>query len=313
MSERKVLTKYYPPDFDPSKITRSRLKKDPSSSASSKLATVRLMAPFSMKCLSCGEFIYKGRKFNARKETTDEKYLAIAIYRFYIRCTRCSAEITFKTDPKRMDYVAERGAKRNFEMWRQQDPDGDANANGGGDNHLETEEEMLDRLESEAALANGGAGAMADLEAKVHDARTEMAIADALDEIRVRNARIQRAEGREGGQDEAVRVAEAKRRREEEERIRVEREDEEAARRAFARGRGHGDDDDDGGGEIDGPGDDTGDGDRGDEEGKRTMMPPPLPPPPSLPAPPAFKKTVKKKKDFSSALGIVRKKQPSLV
>jgi hypothetical protein len=100
------LTKYYPPDFDPSAITRT--KKVPG--AKVKLLTVRLMAPFSMRCTSCGkleyepltifvgrvanyvvtgEYIYKGRKFNARKETTEEKYLSITIYRFYIRCTVC--------------------------------------------------------------------------------------------------------------------------------------------------------------------------------------------------------------------------------
>ena len=81
MSERKVLTKYYPPDFDPSKITRTRGPKV----VGPKTQTVRLMAPFSMKCMSsmtarlwgwmneadkclgttCGEYIYKGRKFNA--------------------------------------------------------------------------------------------------------------------------------------------------------------------------------------------------------------------------------------------------------
>lgn len=97
MSERKVLSKYYPPDFDPSKITRSRAPKQ----AGPKVQTVRLMAPFPMKCTACGEYIYKGRKFNARKETTEEKYYSIPIYRFYIRCTRCSGEITFKTDPKK--------------------------------------------------------------------------------------------------------------------------------------------------------------------------------------------------------------------
>jgi hypothetical protein len=88
MSERKVLTKYYPPDFDPSKIVRSRAPKQ----AGPKVQTVRLMAPFPMKCTACGEYIYKGRKFNARKETTEEKYYSIPIYRFYIRCTRCSGE-----------------------------------------------------------------------------------------------------------------------------------------------------------------------------------------------------------------------------
>ncbi|KAG9568736.1 hypothetical protein KCV01_g19843, partial [Aureobasidium melanogenum] len=72
MSERKVLQKYFPPDFDPSKMVRQRGPKK----TGPLLQTVRLMAPFSMKCNACGEFIYKGRKFNARKETTDEKYYA---------------------------------------------------------------------------------------------------------------------------------------------------------------------------------------------------------------------------------------------
>jgi hypothetical protein len=44
------------------------------------------MSPFSMRCESCGEYIYKGKKFNARKETVEgEMYLNIKIYRFYIR------------------------------------------------------------------------------------------------------------------------------------------------------------------------------------------------------------------------------------
>ncbi|GAW25407.1 putative cell cycle control protein cwf16 [Rosellinia necatrix] len=82
MSERKVLTKYYPPDFDPSAIERVRKPK----ATGPKVQTVRLMAPFSMKCLQCGEYIYRGRKFNARKETPpDEKYLGIQIFRFYIK------------------------------------------------------------------------------------------------------------------------------------------------------------------------------------------------------------------------------------
>jgi hypothetical protein len=58
MSERKVLSKYYPPDFDPSKIGRTKGPKQ----VGPKQITVRLMAPFSMRCTACGEFIYKGRK-----------------------------------------------------------------------------------------------------------------------------------------------------------------------------------------------------------------------------------------------------------
>ncbi|KAF4523632.1 hypothetical protein B566_EDAN010141 [Ephemera danica] len=108
MSERKVLNKYYPPDFDPSKIPRMKLPKN-------RQYTVRLMAPFNMRCSTCGEYIYKGKKFNARKEDVENSdYLGIRIYRFYIKCTRCLAEISFKTDPRNTDYEIEAGATRNF-------------------------------------------------------------------------------------------------------------------------------------------------------------------------------------------------------
>ncbi|KAK8135450.1 hypothetical protein PG984_003390 [Apiospora sp. TS-2023a] len=174
MSERKVLSKYYPPDFDPSALGRQRKPKQ----AGPKVITVRLMAPFSMRCLTCGEYLPKGRKFNARKETNqEEKYLGIQIFRFFIRCTRCSAEITFKTDPRVNDYVCERGAKRNTEPWRPLKE--------------ETDEERLDRLEKEEEERN----AMEELEAKTVDAKREMAVADMLDEIRTSNARRDRTGG----------------------------------------------------------------------------------------------------------------------
>ena len=73
------LQKYYPPDFDPSKIPRMKLPKN-------RQYTVRLMAPFNMRCATCGEYIYKGKKFNARKEDVENQdYLGIRIYRFYIK------------------------------------------------------------------------------------------------------------------------------------------------------------------------------------------------------------------------------------
>ena len=74
--------------------------------------TVRLMAPFSMRCNRCGEYVCelsilhsllfsifglsgrdgiwtdlpdKGKKFNARKETAEgEEYYGIKTFRFYI-------------------------------------------------------------------------------------------------------------------------------------------------------------------------------------------------------------------------------------
>ena len=178
-----------------------------------KVQTVRLMAPFSMKCTSCGEYIYKGRKFNARKETPEsEKYLGIQIFRFYIRCTRCSSEITFKTDPKNQDYTCERGAKRNTEPWRKVEDE------------AETDEQRLDRLEKEEEERN----AMEELEAKTIDAKRDMAVADALDEIRTRNARLERA-NHDGmlGDANLARPDDDVRRREDEE-------DEEAYRKAIA-------------------------------------------------------------------------------
>lgn len=218
MSERKVLTKYYPPEFDPSKIARTPKHLRPTGP---KTIPVRLMAPYSMKCTSCGEYIYKGRKFNARKETTEEKYLNITIYRFYIRCTRCSSEITFKTDPKNMDYTAERGANRNFEAWR--DPT--------SAELKETDEERLDRLEREEAeeAENAERNAMEELEQKMQESKTEMQVADALDEIMQRNARIERGEKGAKEQEALDQVRDQARNLQRA----AEREDTEAARLAF--------------------------------------------------------------------------------
>ncbi|KGO63557.1 CWC16 protein [Penicillium italicum] len=185
MAERKVLSKYYPPDFDPSAIEGKSKRSRKDGKAEQKLPASRLMTPFSMQCTHCGEFIPKGRKFNARKEIADEKYLSISIFRFYIRCSRCSGEITFRTDPKNNDYQCERGAKRNFEAWR------DAQDEKYKD---ETEEQTLDRLEKEhgAKEEQLERDKMAELEDKMLDSKREMKIADALDEIRTRNANFER-------------------------------------------------------------------------------------------------------------------------
>jgi hypothetical protein len=76
------------------------------------------------------------------------------------------------TDPKNMDYTAEAGAQRNFEPWRE--------------NHIEEADEMLQRLEAEAAGTE--AEAMQDLETKTMDAQRDVAVADPLDEICAVNA-----------------------------------------------------------------------------------------------------------------------------
>ncbi|KXN87723.1 hypothetical protein AN958_08199 [Leucoagaricus sp. SymC.cos] len=172
------------------------------------------MAPFSMRCNTCGEYIYKGKKFNARKETVEgEDYYGIKIFRFYIKCTLCSAEITFKTDPKNTDYAAEHGASRNFEPWREE--------------KAVEEEDRLAKLEEEEN------NPMKALENRTVDSKREMDVLDALQDIRARNARNERV-----GQavDLLARInAQEVEDEEEAERERLEEEDEKLVREVFSK------------------------------------------------------------------------------
>ncbi|KIK08113.1 hypothetical protein K443DRAFT_583804 [Laccaria amethystina LaAM-08-1] len=207
MSERKVLNKYFPPDFDPDLIPRRKLPKNSQQ-------VVRLMAPFSMRCNTCGEYVYKGKKFNARKETVEgEDYYGIKIFRFYIKCTLCSAEITFKTDPKNTDYTAEHGASRNFEPWR--------------DERAVEEEDRLAKLEEEEN------NPMKALENRTVDSKREMEILDALQDIRARNARNERV-GQSVDLLAHAQMAEVEN-EEDAERKRLEHEDEKLVEEVFSR------------------------------------------------------------------------------
>ncbi|AMD22921.1 HHR152Cp [Eremothecium sinecaudum] len=141
MSERKVINKYYPPDYDPQeaeKQVRQLSKKLKTMQKDS--VTIRLMTPFSIRCLKCSEYIPKFRKFNGKKEVLPEKYLdTIKIFRLSIKCPRCSSMISFRTDPNRGDYEMEVGGVRNYVRE-------DEKSNIRAD---ETTEETLDRLMKE--------------------------------------------------------------------------------------------------------------------------------------------------------------------
>lgn len=163
MGERKVLNKYYPPDFDPAKIPRRRQPKN-------QQIKVRMMLPMSIRCTTCGNYIYKGTKFNSRKEDVlGETYLGIQIFRFYFKCTKCSAELAIKTDPQNSDYVVEAGATRNFEPWRDQDEE------------VDKEKRKRDAEET--------GDAMKSLENRTLDSKREMDIMAALDEMKSMKSR----------------------------------------------------------------------------------------------------------------------------
>jgi len=204
MSERKVLNKYYPPDFDPSKIPKSKEKRNAT-------FAIRLMAPCNMRCTTCGEYIYKGRKFNARKEDVDDmNYLGLRIYRFYIKCTACVSEICFRTDPETTDYVLEAGATRNFEA-------------------LKKAEDQADR-EAEARKEELENNPMKLLEERTAASKNEMEVAESLEELRELNRRTV-AVDYTSMLDKYQRAREVE---EEEE----ERKDEEFVKAVFSRGEG---------------------------------------------------------------------------
>ncbi len=166
MGERKVLNRYVPPDFDPSILPKFKREKD-------KKIEVRMMLPFSMRCNTCGEYMYMGKKFNSKSEIVKgDDYMGIRKFRFYIKCCVCSAEITFKTDPKNSGYECESGASRNFEMWR--------------DTETATEEAKLEREKEDEQ------DAMKALENRTLDSKIEMDVLDALDEIKSINQRHER-------------------------------------------------------------------------------------------------------------------------
>ncbi|NXT13341.1 YJU2 factor, partial [Prunella fulvescens] len=163
MSERKVLNKHFPPDFDPARMPRLELPKDLQH-------VVKLMAPFNMSCKTCGEDIYKGKKFNARKETArKEAYLGLPIFRFCVRCTRCLAEITFKTEPQSTDYTTEHGATRNCQA----------------EKLLEEEEKRMQKEREEEELSNP----MKVLENRTKHSKLEMEVLENLQELKELNQR----------------------------------------------------------------------------------------------------------------------------
>lgn len=138
------------------------------------------------------------------------------VFRFYIKCTLCSQEITFKTDPKNADFTPEHGATRTFDNWAEADPEGRAGAlpTAAEDDEDDPEREARD--------------AMAELERSQEASRREMEVMDELADLRSRNARVDTSKVGDDPEALLARLHEERLSREEEERRRREAEEDDA-------------------------------------------------------------------------------------
>ncbi|KAF5927779.1 hypothetical protein HPG69_000685 [Diceros bicornis minor] len=159
MSEQKVLSKYYPPDFDP---------KNPRTEAPQRQAVRGAIAgPLQPEVK-----IDEGRKFDARRDGAERGLLGLPVFRLCIKCARCRAEITFKTDPENTDYAAEHGATCIFQAKKlleaekrvQKEREDEELNNRTKDSKLEMEflENLQELKDLSQQQAHAGAGARED-------------------------------------------------------------------------------------------------------------------------------------------------------
>lgn len=162
MGERKVLNKYIPWDFDYRKIVKIKRER-------TRLVTVTNMLPMNVQCSTCGEFMYKGTKFNTKMEQIEGyDYKGIKLYRFYFKCENCRAIFAIRTDPEHGDYTVEFGATRNFELWRER---------------IKAEEEDVKKLDE------ADQDTMVALENRTLQSKIEMDQHDRIDEMKAINAK----------------------------------------------------------------------------------------------------------------------------
>jgi len=155
MSERKVINKYYPPDWDPAKeeaeaAAKRKAKKRKAGSDGGGGPKVRMMLPMTVQCgdASCGSFLTAGTKLYARKEAAPEhKYLGkVAVHRFRMRCPACGHPFAIRTDPANAGYVCDDGCTRPYEALIQRE----------GEAAKRLEEAREGRRREEGAREGGG-------------------------------------------------------------------------------------------------------------------------------------------------------------
>eukprot|EP01147_Barroeca_monosierra_P006651 gene6651-7536_t len=122
MADRKAVSKWIPPDFDPKKThsinayhgshpLRERARK-----IKQGILVIRFEAPWDFWCTSCNSHIGRGVRWNAEKKKVGN-YYTTPIYAFSFKCHVCSGSIVFETDPKNCDYRISEGGRRKLDTW----------------------------------------------------------------------------------------------------------------------------------------------------------------------------------------------------
>ncbi|XP_016047749.1 probable splicing factor YJU2B [Erinaceus europaeus] len=145
MGERKGVSKYYPPDFNPEKhgslnrYHHSHPLRERARKLAQGILVIRFEMPYNIWCDGCKNHIGMGVRYNAEKKKVGS-YYSTPIYRFRMKCHLCVNYIEMQTDPASCDYVIVSGARRKEERW---DPEDNAQVQA-------TEHETKQKLETDA-------------------------------------------------------------------------------------------------------------------------------------------------------------------
>lgn len=125
MAERRAQSKYYPPDWDPSKgsvntFVGQHPLRDRARKLGEGILIVRFELPFNIWCGGCNAHIALGVRFNAEKKQIG-KYYSTPILSFRMKCHLCSNWFEIQTDPKTSNYIVTSGARRKNQEYSTED------------------------------------------------------------------------------------------------------------------------------------------------------------------------------------------------
>lgn len=110
MAERRVVNKYYPPDYDPKLGSLNKYRGHRPLGSREKgierdgTLVVRFALPLGVWCAGCNTLVAKGTRFNAKKKLSGE-YLGIKKYTFSVKCPNCRAtDIGLETNLEALGY-----------------------------------------------------------------------------------------------------------------------------------------------------------------------------------------------------------------